>query len=137
VDWLFIRLNVGSEIYHLEAADPSGAAPSSVVSIVFGCTSVCIYICIRDMFVFVEDVKLVFTFLFCATFDGTVIFVAVVRMKSTSLFTSQPSLPNLLTGIGRLAHISREIRLQKLQNRSSAISSNAIHNVGFSREPDC
>jgi hypothetical protein len=32
VDWLFIRLNVGSEIYHLEAADPSGAAPSSLVS---------------------------------------------------------------------------------------------------------
>jgi hypothetical protein len=40
VDWLFIRLNVGSEIYHLEAADPSGAVPSSVVSIPFGCTSV-------------------------------------------------------------------------------------------------
>lgn len=32
---LFIRLNVGSEIYHLEAADLSGSAPSSVISCVF------------------------------------------------------------------------------------------------------
>ena len=43
---LFIRLNVGSEIYHLEAADLSGSAPSSMTCCVFD-----IYTCCACMYI--------------------------------------------------------------------------------------